>query len=65
MKVPHEENAAIDELRMGDSPEGYTETIDLMFEAWLCSIYADGSTVAQRTLMLANTKALKRFLHAI
>lgn len=65
MKSPHEEKAAIDELRRGDSPEGYTKTLDLMFEAWLCSNYVDGTTIEQRSLTLANTKSLKRFLRAI
>ena len=56
---------AIDELLREDSPEGYTETLDLMFEAWLCSNFADDTTIEERTLTLTHTKALKRFLHAI
>lgn len=65
MELPHEEKAAIDELLREDSPEGYTETLELLFEAWLCSNYVDGTTIDQRSLTLTHTKALKRFLHAI
>lgn len=65
MALPNESKTAIDELLREDSREGYTETLDLMFEAWLCSNYADGTTIDQRSLTLTRTKALKRFIHAI
>ncbi len=58
-------NKAIHNLLSEDSPKNFIETIDLMFEAWFCSEYCDGTTIDQRSLVLTHTKALKRFLNGI
>ena len=56
---------AIEALLREDTIECYTETLDELWEAWLCSNYADGTTGDERSLKLTHTKALKRFLQAI
>lgn len=56
---------AVADLLREDKVECYTETLDELFEAWLCSNAVDGTTVEQRSTKLVHTKALKRFLQSI
>lgn len=56
---------AVNELLNEDCPENFIESIDLMFEAWYCSEYCNGTTIDQRSVMLTHVKALKQFLKSI
>ena len=56
---------AVSKLLFEDDPLQYAQTIDELFEAWLCSNSIEGSTVEDRSLKLTHTKALKRFLNEL
>ena len=59
------ESRAVKNLLREDTPEEFMETLDTMFEAWLCSNAADGTTGDQRATKLTHTKALKQLLQSI
>jgi len=62
MTPPNEQKKAVDELLTEDSPEGYSETLDTLFEAWLCSNYPNNLTGEQRASLYYDYKAMKRFM---
>jgi hypothetical protein len=53
----------LDELFNEDTPEGYYETLRVMFEAYIGSEQCDGSNGQQRLRILSNYKAIRRFLY--
>jgi len=59
------ECTAVRELLGEDEPAEFIETIDTMFEAWICSEFSDGTTGTQRALALSHIKALKRLINSI
>jgi hypothetical protein len=59
------ERVAVRQLLNEDEPEQFIETIDTMFESWLCSDDSSGTTSSQRTTALAHIKALKRLMNSI
>lgn len=60
-----QQRLAIRQLLGEDSPEGYIETLDTMFEAWLCSPHCDGTTGDQRSVTFTHIKALKHFMKSL
>ena len=52
---------AVSKLLIEDDPLQYAQTIDELFEAWLCSNHCDGTSIEDRSIKLTHTKALKRF----
>lgn len=59
------ERIAVRELLGEDEPDGYIETLDTMFEAWLCSDHADGTNGLQRSVAYTRFKAIKRLMNSI
>lgn len=62
MTSPSEQKTAIDELLNEDCPEGYYETMSVMYEAWVGSDHSSGTSADQRSIVLSRFKALRRFL---
>lgn len=56
---------AVNDLLINDAPDQFSETLDELWEAWLCSNAADGTNAEQRYVKLMHTKALKKFLAEI
>jgi len=55
------EQTAVNELLREDSPEGFNEMLDAMFEAWVCSSSVSNTTSEQRTSLYCDYKAIKQF----
>jgi hypothetical protein len=56
---------AVRELLGEDEPAEFIETIDTMYEAWICSDHSDGTTSSQRATATQHIKALKRLMNSI
>jgi hypothetical protein len=59
------ERIAVRQLLGEDEPEEFIETIDTLYEAWICSELSDGTTSQQRTAALLHIKALKRLMNSL
>lgn len=57
-----EKKTSIEELLSEDSPEGYCETLSIMYEAWIGSDHSSGTSADQRSRILIHFKSLRRFL---
>lgn len=59
------ERTAVREALGVDEPDEFIETIDTLYEAWICSEHCDGTTSTQRALALSHIKALKRLMNSL
>lgn len=59
------ERTAVRQFLGEDEPAEFIETIDTMFEAWICSEHSDGTTPNQRATAMQHIKALKRLMNSI
>lgn len=65
MNEPDELKNAVDELLAEDAPEGYGKTLNEFYEAWNSSVFCDGTTAEQRSVVLTQFKAMRRFFYAL
>ena len=65
MTHPNEMKNAVDELLAEDAPEGYGKTLNEFYEAWNSSTFCNGTTAEQRSVVLTQFKAMRRFFYAL
>lgn len=65
MKSSNAEKPPLEELLMKDDPEGYCETLSVLFEAWNGSEFSNGTSPEQRSLVLTRFKSLRLFLYRV
>ncbi len=57
--------ASIANIKMVDEPENISDTLDEVFEDWLCSSHNDGLDSNERSKVYTHIKALKNFLSQV